>query len=218
MKLVIENIELILSMDNLVVSLATLLTALFTCVAALASMKAVKIASNSYSTQSQQYRLDEFYKLLDSLERAHGVCFLQRGTLLERMKTEADIVSRYESAVALVNNGFRLEREGHDINHFLAYVCFAERISGLFAFEYVAPLGPEYVLEENYGQVFPIRKNKPNWVGESANTIAREILHFYGIDVSLELNGMTLVSKDGGYEELKSKGRIYSYSIVQNES
>ncbi|MCY9805902.1 hypothetical protein OTK51_20980 [Vibrio scophthalmi] len=217
MKLVIENVELIFAMDNLIASIATLLTVVFTCIAAISSMKAVKVASNSYLAQSQQYRLDEFYKLLDSLERAHGVCFLERGTLLERMKTEAEIVNQYENSVAMVNNGFRLDREGHEINHFLAYISFADRISRLFGFEYVVPLGSEYVLEETYGQAFPIRKNNPNWVGKSAYTIAREIFQFCGIDVSIELNGMTIVSKDGGYEELKNKGKIYSYLVVKNE-
>ncbi|OEF88069.1 hypothetical protein [Vibrio tasmaniensis] len=218
MKLVIENLELVLAMDNLMVSLATLLTAVFTCVAAFASMKAVKVASNSYSEQSQQYRLDEFHKLLGNLERGHGVCFLQRGTLFERMKAEKEICHQYENFIAMVNNGFRLKQEGHDVNHFLAYVSFAERISSLFAFEYIAPLGSEHILEENSGRVFPIRKNNPNWIGESANTIAREIILFCGIDVSLEINDMTIISKDGGYEELKSKGKMYSYLVVKNDS
>ncbi|MEZ9393231.1 hypothetical protein AB4222_15145 [Vibrio splendidus] len=217
MKLVIENVELIFAMDNLIASIATLLTVLFTCIAAISSMRAVKVASNSYSAQSQQYRLDEFYKLLDSLERAHGVCFLQRGTLFERMKTEADIIHQYENSVAMVNNGFRLRDKGHEVNHFLSYVSFADRISRLFDFEYLVPLDSEYVLEENSGQVFPIRKSNPNWVGKSSYTIAREILQFCGINASLELNGMTIVSKDGGYEELKNKGKIYSYLVVKNE-
>ena len=217
MKLVIENVELIFAMDNLIVSFATLLTVVFTCIAAISSMKAAKVASNSYLAQSQQYRLDEFYKLLDSLERAHGVCFLQRGTLLQRMKTEAEIVHQYENSIAMVNNGFRLKSEGHETNHFLSYVSFADRMSSLLGFEYIIPSGSEYVLEENYGQVFPIRKNNPNWVGKSAYSIAREILQFCGIDTSLDLNGMTIVSNDGGYEELKRKGKIYSYLILKKE-
>ncbi|MGF1845294.1 hypothetical protein L4C39_19305 [Vibrio clamense] len=217
LKLVIENIELVLAMDNLIVSIATLLTAVFTCLAAISSVKAVKVANNSYSVQSNQYRLEEFYKLLDSLERAHGVCFLQRGTLLERIKVEADFVHHYNNFTAMVNNGFKHADKGRNVNHFISYIAFADRISRLFNFEYIIPANSEYVLKEHSGQEFPIRKNNPNWVGQSADTIAREILQFYGIDISLELDGITGVVCDGGYEELKLQGNIYSYSIAKNE-
>ena len=208
MKLIIENIEVALAIDNLMVGIATLLTAVFTCIAAFASMKAVRVASNSYSKQSQQYRLDAFNRLLDNLERSHGVFFLQRGTLFEKIKAEKEIVHQYENFIAMVNNGFRLKDEGRDVNHFLSYISFADRISRLFAFEYIAPLGSEHVLEDTSGRVFPIRKNNPNWIGQSANTIAREIMIFCGVETSLEINDMTCVTKDGGYEELKRKGKI----------
>ncbi|MBY8232377.1 hypothetical protein KW535_13645 [Vibrio fluvialis] len=189
-RIVFDEVNLIFKMDDILMTLGTLATAICTWLAAKGAMKSAKLSKEHLEKQTEQFDLESFYKLLDSLERAHGIVFIQRNKLsedikdvscmhtcysrfVECVKVQLDAVKKRDVAMNLKN--IPPENRGGDRYLYSTYVDFAREIGNLFHFNFIIDPNEDYVVTVS-GAKIPLQKyDSTNFVFVSA-VVAAEIL------------------------------------------
>jgi len=202
----IEEVKIVLQADSAIETVAIILTAFFTLLAANAARKSAMVSQKQLEANLNSFEQERFNRLLDSLEKAHNITFLTRGSLYSKLcndieaklkhykSLEKETNKRVKKIIDFDNNQRNSSdvfcNNGKDSDLFKVYFEYACEISLLFEFDYIVLSGNDFVKVLSKGSNIPIYNLEPDRIVYVADAIANEILGFNIIDIHLKGYGV----------------------------